>query len=223
MILSKYGTREWLAATVVAAVAIGISVWQQWWLLGAAAGLAWLAVLAFFRDPPRRRGEDRDRGAMLSPADGKVTAVERVDDHAAVGGAAVVIRIFLSVLDVHVNRAPADGEVITVDHRPGRHHDARSARSATTNECNLITLRLSSGQTIGVRQIAGKVARRIVCDLHPGDCVRQGQRFGMIKFGSGTELILPRPESVAVHVGVGDKVTGGITELATVRTADLSS
>ena len=77
--------------------------------------------------------------------------------------------------------------------------------------------------SIGVRQIAGKVARRIVCDLHPGDRVRQGQRFGMIKFGSGTELILPRPESVAVHVSVGDKVTGGITELATVRTADLSS
>jgi phosphatidylserine decarboxylase len=126
-----------------------------------------------------------------------------------------VIRIFLSVLDVHVNRSPADGQVTGLEHRPGRFHDARSPQSAVENECQLVTMQLDDGPTIGVRQIAGKVARRIVCDLRPGDRLRRGGRFGMIKFGSGTELILPRAQVAAVHVREGDRVKGGITKLAT--------
>ncbi|MHC4968843.1 MAG: phosphatidylserine decarboxylase, partial [Planctomycetota bacterium] len=97
----------------------------------------------------------------------------------------------------------------------GRFHDARSPESAVENECQLVTMQLDDGPTIGVRQIAGKVARRIVCDLRPGDRLRRGGRFGMIKFGSGTELILPRALVAAVHVREGDRVKGGITKLAT--------
>ena len=178
-----------------------------------------VAVLLFFRDPLRRVPQDLAKGTMLSPADGRVSAVERLDDHVSTGGPAVVVRIFLSVLDVHVNRAPADGSVVAVEHTPGSYHDARTARSATENESNLMTIRIEPGETIGVRQIAGKVARRIVCGVRPNDRLRQGERFGMIKFGSSTELILPRPDDVEVHVRVGDRVRGGQTRLATLLSA----
>lgn len=215
MRLSGYGLRVWLAATVAAAVVVSVLGWLGWWWVMAAVCIAWLGVISFFRDPARPAPEDLSAGSMLSPADGRITAVEQVPEHAATGGPAVVIRIFLSVLDVHVNRAPADGRVLAVEHRPGRHHDARTRSSAALNESTLITIALDSGESIGVRQIAGKVARRIVCTLSPGDCLRRGERFGMILFGSGTELILPRPADVAVRVRVGQKVFGGRTELAT--------
>ena len=152
---------------------------------------------------------------MLCPADGKVSAIQTVDHHDAVGGPALVIRIFLSVLDVHVNRSPATGEVVSITYTPGSFHDARTPQCATENESNLVVLKLDDGETIGLRQIAGKVARRIVCRLAVGDRVEAGQRFGMIKFGSSAELILPRPDDVVAYVSVGDKVKGGMTHLAT--------
>jgi len=121
----------------------------------------------------------------------------------------------LSVLNVHINRSPAAGEVVSISYKPGSFHDARTPECAIENESNLIVLKLDDGQTIGLRQIAGKVARRIVCRLAVGDRVEIGQRFGMIKFGSSTELILPRPGDVVARVSVGDKVKGGLTHLAT--------
>jgi len=130
------------------------------------------------------------------------------------GGPATVIRIFLSVLDVHINRSPAAGEVVSVRHTSGAFHDARTPQSATENESNLIVLKLDDGQTIGVRQIAGKIARRIVCRLKVGDRVEAGQRFGMIKFGSSTELILGHRTEVALRVAVGQRVKAGVTVLA---------
>ena len=165
---------------------------------------------------------------MLCPADGRVSAIQTLDHHETVGGPAIVIRIFLSVLNVHVNRSPAAGEVVSISYTPGSFHDARTPQSATDNESNLIVLKLEDGQTIGVRQIAGKVARRIVCRLAVGDHVEAGQRFGMIKFGSSAELILPRPDEVVTCVSVGDKVKGGLTHLATLaptttRTVDHAS
>ena len=153
---------------------------------------------------------------MLSPADGVISAVTRVDHHDAAGGPAVVIRIFLSVLNVHVNRFPCDAEVVGIKYTRGSFHDARSARCPVENESNLMTLRLDSGRTIGVRQIAGKLARRIVCGVSTGDRLVRGQRYGMIKFGSSTELILPQDLVAEVHVEVGQRVKGGVTKFATV-------
>ena len=157
---------------------------------------------------------------MLCPAEGKIRAIETVAHHEAVGGPATVIRIFLSVLDVHINRSPAAGEVVSVRHTSGAFHDARTPQSATENESNLIVLKLDDGQTIGVRQIAGKIARRIVCRLKVGDRVDAGQRFGMIKFGSSTELILGNRTEVALHVAVGQRVKAGLTVLATIAPLD---
>ena len=165
-------------------------------------------------DPRHRRHLLR---LWLSPADGRVIAIERLDRHEAIEGAAVVIRIFLSVLDVHVNRVPCAGEVVSLRRSQGKFLDARSPRSPVENESNLVTLRLPVGRLIGVRQIVGKIARRIVCDLKPGQRVARGERMGMIKFGSGTELILPQDLVADVHVSEGDRVKGGMTRVATLK------
>ena len=230
MLLTLYGYREWMTITIVAFAAAACAivflptVATGLWV-AAAIGVVWLALLAFFRDPIRRVPRagsgpgELAPGDMLSPADGVVSAVETVDVHDATTGPAVIIRIFLSVLNVHINRAPFDGEVVALKYRRGKFLNAQTEESARVNESNLITLRIDSGgvsETIGVRQVSGMLARRIVCPLRVGDRVARGQRFGMIKFGSTTELILPRPDEVIVHVTKGDRVRGGLTKLATI-------
>ncbi len=226
MPLTRYGLREWLSITIIFAVIVGLAIWLRWYWLLPIPALAWLALVSFFRDPIRRIPPDLLPGDMLSPADGTVWAVLAVDEHESTGGGpAIVIRIFLSVLNVHVNRSPFDGEVIALKYTPGEFHDARSDECATLNESNLITLRIppwttggqGGGETIGVRQVSGKLARRIVCPLRVGDKLTRGEKFGMIKFGSTTELILPRPHDVTVHVAKGDFVRGGKTVLATLK------
>ncbi len=239
MRLTPYGRREWMTISVLAIAAAGALAWLGWTWAIVLVAIIWLALAAFFRDPTRHIPDNLAPGDMLSPADGRISKIFRVDHHEATGGPAQVIRIFLSVLDVHVNRSPFDGEVVALNHKPGRYLDARSEKSAELNESNLITIRIShrrevratadaDGQdarvtdideTIGVRQVSGAIARRIVCPLKIGDRLTRGERFGMIKFGSTTELILPRPDDVTVHVNVGDTVRGGLTVLATLRPA----
>lgn len=215
MPLTRYGLREWLSVTIGAAVAVAVGAWLGWWWLVVLAVIAWFGVVSFFRDPIRRVPTDLPPGAMLSPADGRVSKVFTVDAHEAVGHRpATVVRIFLSVLNVHINRSPCDGEVLTVVHRPGLYLDARTEKSAMVNESNLLTLRAPWGDEIGVRQVSGAIARRIVCAAGPGTRLRRGERFGMIKFGSTTELILPGVDRVDVRVREGDRVKGGLTLLA---------
>ena len=215
MTLTRYGFKEWFIMSVVAVAAAGGCWWMQWWWGVAAAGILWLAGVAFFRDPLGRRPATSAPNDMVSPADGKVSAVFDVEHHEAIGGPAKVIRIFLSVLDVHVNRFPCDGVVQSVVNTPGRYLDARTAESAKVNENTMMVLTTASGERIGVRQISGAIARRIVCPVELGTKARRAHRYGMIKFGSTTELILPRPADVQAHVSVGQRVTGGVTILAT--------
>lgn len=217
MLLTRYGLREWLTATIVAGALAAVFAWLGWWWAVPVVAVLWLAVALFFRSPPRRVPRDLPPGALLAPADGVVTAVAAVAGAEGVEGPALVIRIFLSVLNVHVNRSPGDGRVTSLRHTPGRFHDARSDLCPVENEAQLIGVRLETGQQIGVRQIAGKVARRIVCDLRVGDAMARGRPFGMIKFGSSTELILPDPDGIEIHVRVGDKVKAGVTRVATLR------
>jgi phosphatidylserine decarboxylase len=221
MLLTPYGLREWLIITVVCAlVALALVLFQWYWALIVPAVL-WLALASFFRDPIRFVPKDLDPGVMLSPADGVISAVERVDHHDATECEAVVIRIFLSVLNVHINRAPCDCEVVATKFTPGQFLNAQTEESARVNESKLITLSRERAdglpERFGVRQVSGMIARTIVSPLKPGDRLKRGQKFGMIKFGSTTELILPRPEQVNVLVKKGDKVKGGLTRLATVR------
>ena len=214
MLLTRYGFREWMTITIgCAAIAVALGCFGWWWAIILPA-LIWLTLVAFFRDPIRRRPRDLNDGAMLSPADGTISAVEHVDQHEAVDGPAVIIRIFLSVFNVHINRSPCDATVQNLVYRPGAFHDARTEKSACLNESNLLWLQRASGEMIGVRQVSGAVARRIVCDVKKGTSLKRGERFGMIKFGSTTELILPRPYDASIHVKKGDRVKAGLTVLA---------
>jgi phosphatidylserine decarboxylase len=185
------------------------------WILVIPVVFGWCVVAGFFRDPIRRIPRDLPEGTMLSPADGVISAIEHVDAHETTNGQpAIIIRIFLSVLNVHVNRNPCDATVLGTKHRPGRYLNAQTAESAKVNESNVIFLENTAGEAFGLRQVSGMIARCIVCPLQAGDRLVQGHRFGMIKFGSTTELILPRPDDVTVHVEVGDSVRGTRTVLA---------
>ena len=215
MPLTRFGTSVWLPILLGTLALGGLFAWLGWWIpLGLVIVLG-LSLLSFFRDPIRRIPTNLGPGDMLSPADGVVTAVLELPHHEATGGPAMLVRIFLSVLNVHVNRSPCDAEVIGLKYVPGKFLNAQREDSAAVNESNLITMKRPNGEMMGVRQVSGMLARAIVCPLKVGDRLTRGQKFGMIKFGSTTELILPRPKSVTVHVRKGDKVRGGLTLLAT--------
>lgn len=171
-----------------------------------------LALLLFYRDPPRRT--PRNPHILVAPADGRVVALDR--DIASVDNQRVLrIMIFLSVLDVHLNRSPCAGRVTAVDYRPGRFRNALSAAADTENECNTITITPAEplAGPVRVRQIAGVLARRIVCAVGIDDVLTAGQRVGMIKLGSRTELCVPADERWVPTVRVGDHVRAGVTIL----------
>jgi phosphatidylserine decarboxylase len=181
--------------------------------------LVWLGLLFglfccyFFRDPARVPPA-RD-GLLLAPADGKVTSIAAVPPPPELGlGTAARWRvgIFLSVLDVHVNRVPADGTVTRIAYRHGSFFNAGLDKASERNERNALALRLADGREIAVVQIAGLIARRIVCDVREGDAVRAGERFGIIRFGSRTDLYLP--EGVSPLVAAGQTMIGGETVIA---------
>ena len=216
MLLTRFGRREWGLATAIA-IAIGVPLTLLgWWWTWIPIGILWIAVAGFFRDPLGRMPATENPLDLISPADGRISAVEQVDTHEATDGKpAVIVRIFLSVLDVHLNRAPCDATIRWIRHTPGKYLDARSEESAKVNESNLLALQTTDGRTIGVRQVSGAIARRIVCPVGEGDELRRAARFGMIKFGSTTELVVPHADGTEIHVGVGDRVTGGVTVLVT--------
>lgn len=197
----------WVPLLVCAGLLV-TAVTLQWHIV--AAGLVSLmAVLVFFfRDPERQISADAR--AFVSPADGVVMRVGVTGDPNAgpVGGPFVTI--FVAVWNVHVNRVPHHGSVERVIYEPGGQAMAFQ-NSAASNESNWTWFR-SGDERFVVRQVAGKIARRIVCRIRPGEWVRQGQRFGIIRFGSRTDLFLPAGSQVLVHPG--DKVRGGASVIA---------
>nr|WP_262312729.1 phosphatidylserine decarboxylase [Acidiphilium sp. AL] len=183
-----------------------------------AGWLAWIGLIVtlfclfFFRDPERVPPPRPD--AVVAPADGRVVLVDLAIPPAELGLALTPmprIAIFLSVLDVHVNRIPMAGIVTRIAYRHGSFVNA-AAKESEQNERNAIAIRLESGAEIAVVQIAGLIARRILCDIHEGDRVVTGARFGIIRFGSRTDLYLP-PGTVPL-VAVGQRMVGGETVLA---------
>ncbi len=171
-------------------------------------------LLSFFRDPDRAIPDGP--GLLVSPADGKVTAIDEVDDAPYLGGRAWRVSIFLSVFNAHVNRAPAAGRVAYLAYRPGKFLDARHPACAAENEQNWIGFERTEpgGGRLLVKQISGAIARRIVCAVAEGEPVGRGQRLGMIKFGSRTELYVPVAMKPEPKVKVGDAVRAGSTVLA---------
>lgn len=217
MLLTRYGFREWMIITLAAASIAAAGVFFGWWWLVGAAIVVWLALASFFRDPLFRRPASDDPRDLVSPADGLVSAVVEVEEHPATGGPATIVRIYLSVLDVHVNRSPCEATVLNTIHTPGKYLDVRIEESAKVNESLVMRLLSSGGVNLGVKQISGKIARRIVCPVEAGRRLGRGERYGMIKFGSTTELVVPTSEVEKVCVAKGDRVKGGVTVLVRMK------
>ena len=213
MPIAREGWRELLIGTVVlGGLAVLVGLWAR--PLAIPFVLLWMWVVWFFRDP--RRVRDYAPGDLCAPADGTVTEITELERYEPIAGPAVRIGVFMSIFSVHVNRSPCAGRVRSVAYRPGRFLDARHPDSGELNESGTIVLD-TSGHVPGpvvVRQVAGLIARRIVCHAAVGDEWAIGQRFGMIKFGSRTELIIPRLPDTEVCVAIGDAVRGGLTILA---------
>jgi len=219
--LTKYGLPEMIIypAGVLAAMFLLFAAAREhlppWILLAAEALLAALLLwtLCFFRDPPRRC--PCDPAVLLAPADGLITEIQTIEEADFIGGPALRIGIFLSIFSTHINRAPCNVRVERITYKKGKYKNALNPRSARVNESNELALVRTDrpNDKLIVRQISGAIARRIVCDARPGARLTSGQKFGMIKFGSRTELYLPIRSNARCLVKVGDKVKAGLTAL----------
>lgn len=181
--------------------------------------LGWLGVgltiwcYYFFRDP--RRAVPLNAGLLVSPADGVVSLIERAVPPVELGlgpGALLRVSVFMSVFNCHVNRAPIGGKVTAVAYRPGKFFNAALDKASDENERNALAIELPDGRKIAVVQIAGLVARRIVCWTRPGQTLRTGERFGLIRFGSRLDVYLP--DGVHPQVALGQTMCAGETVMA---------
>lgn len=213
--LTPYGKPQLIIMPLVLLGLAGLlgQVWPgafPWPLLVAAVLI--LAVLAFFRDPHRNIPKEKD--ILLAPADGKITDIIEVEETEYIKGQTLRIGIFLSVFDVHINRAPCGGVVEYIKHRPGKCLNAlRSEAASAQNEATSVGMECPEHpvRMVIIKQITGAIARRIVCDCRVGDYLAAGERFGMIKFGSRTELFIPKDERAEILVKKGDTVRAGTT------------
>ena len=187
---------------------VSVVVWYGTHVISLTALPVLLAMFLvwFFRDP--RRKIPVGPGLIVSPADGKVEQAEWIETTA---GSRVRISIFLNVFDVHVNRVPVSGTVTLCEYREGQFLNAMNAESAVQNEQTLVTID-TGNYTVSFKQIAGLLARRILCNVREGDRVTRGERMGLIKFGSRVDVLLPA--SVELRVAAGDRVKGGSSVLA---------
>ncbi|HRG62150.1 MAG: phosphatidylserine decarboxylase [Neisseriales bacterium] len=178
------------------------------WLTNFIAALPFILIAAFvvqfFRDPPRTIPQDA--GAILSPADGKVICIEKAfDDYQQVE--ALKISVFMNVFNVHSNRSPVDGEVLDVQYFAGKFVNADFDKASTENERNAVIVKMTNGQKITFVQVAGLVARRILCYTKAGEWLKRGERYGFIRFGSRVDLYLPLSATPLVSIGQKVKAT----------------
>ena len=178
-----------------------------WKLACGVLGFATLALAGFFRDPERRI--PTNEGLVVSPADGKVVSIADVSEGPQFAGTATRVSIFLSPLDVHINRFPVGGKIDEILYKRGKFLAAYKDEASERNEQNALKIVDEKGRFFGVVQISGVVARRIVCWVKPGDILPRGDRFGLIMFGSRTDLYLPR--ECKIEISEGQRVKGGET------------
>jgi phosphatidylserine decarboxylase len=203
-IIAREGWPFLAGAAIVSLVA---TVGWGWWSVP--LWLITLFILQFFRDPPRNVPTDPD--AVIAPADGRVIIVEKARDP-YLDRPALKISVFMNVFNVHSNRSPVDGEIKKAWYFAGKFVNAALDKASSHNERNALWIHTDSGAEITCVQVAGLVARRILCYVHTRDRVKRGERFGFIRFGSRVDLYLP-PEATA-QAAVGDKVYAGETILA---------
>jgi len=209
-ILAREG---WLFISLSAGAALAVSLFAGfWWSLP--LWVVTVFVIQFFRDPAR--SFDAGPDAVISPADGRIVAVERARDP-YLERDALKVSVFMNVFNVHSNRSPVDGEVREVRYFPGRFFNAAIDKASLENERNAMVIETADGARVTCVQIAGLIARRILCYTKPGDRLQRGQRFGFIRFGSRVDVYLP-PDAVP-RASLGDVVYAGHTVLAQMQTA----
>ena len=199
--------REGFPLIFSAAVLALLALAANWWLVAVVLGAVTIALAGFFRDPERAIPDGE--GLVVSPADGRVISVAKVVGDALFTQAATRISIFLSPLDVHINRVPVAGRIVEIKYRAGKFLAAYKNEASRQNEQNALLIVDAQDRKLGVVQIAGVLARRIVCKVNSGDNMDRGERFGLIMFGSRTDLYLP--QGCRVEVAEGQRVKGGAT------------
>ncbi len=220
--LSGYARTEWsiiLLVGVLLTVAAALLGW--WWIAPLPILIAAITVL-FFRDPIRK--PPSHRGAVVAVCDGRVSSIHDVEHFPPFDGPAMCVRVFMSVFDVHLNRSPCHGKIAAITQQPGRFGNTLNPQSIEDNQSvTTLLVHPSKGHPVAaVRQVAGMLARTIHNALRDGQIVQRGQRMGIIKLGSTTELYLPRTLEPVVQVTQGQKVLAGETVLASVNTVDVN-
>ncbi len=216
LLIYSFLTFGWAGITAFALVRFPYSPWLGilGWLLVATLTVIGLLIVWFFRNPQRRIPEGDQ--LVVSPADGKLVLIERVEHDEYIGGPAVKFGIFLSIFNVHTNRTPIASRVVKIAYFKGKYLNALKPESAKVNEKLELSIQGTQApfRPMIVRQIAGAIARRIVCWVRPGEEQLSGSLFGMIKFGSRTELVLPDEPGLEIVAKLGDAVRGGSTIMA---------
>lgn len=212
--LTKYGKDNIIVLLTISLILILTGIGKGKYLTFTLAGvIIFIITMVFFRDPKRNVPEEalKDSSIIISPADGKVSQIETVYEEYFLKKECIRISIFLSPLDVHVNRVPSGGEVVFIDYKPGRFFAAYDHRASDKNEQSIIGIKNNSN-TYVFKQIVGVLARRVIYELKVGDSVSTGQKFGMMRFGSRMDIFL-EPGS-EIHVELGQRVVGGETKIA---------
>jgi len=216
-LLTRYGTDVLIGIAITVIVLVALAIWtDELWariVLYAIAGFLFVFSLNFFRDPDRMpdlKGRSLD-DCILSPADGKIVLIKDVDEPEYLKSGTKLVSIFMSPLDVHVNRIPISGTVEYLKYIKGKFLVASTPESVNENERMMIGINSAHGKLL-FNQVTGYVARRIVCELKSGQSVKSGERFGMIKFGSRVDIYVPA--GAALLVKEGDRTVGGETILA---------
>ena len=219
--LTKYGWPQVVifpagVLLLMAVFAVISMAFLEYWAIIAIEGILSIVliwILMFFRDPDRSCPADED--LLYAPADGRITDIEKVEENDFIGQPVLRIGIFLSLFNTHINRAPCNVRVERITYKEGRFRNAMNPQSGRVNESNTLGLVRTDHpkDRLIVRQISGAIARRIVCDTAEGRELAGGQKFGMLKFGSRTELYVPIREEVKCLVRIGDKVKAGLTPL----------
>jgi phosphatidylserine decarboxylase len=200
----------WPFLAISLILAIAATIWCATWSIP--LWIITLFVLQFFRDPAREIPQAA--GAVLSPADGRIVKVERRQDPYA-QREAIMVSVFMNVFNVHSNRSPVDGRIEQVQYFPGKFVNADLDKASTENERNAVVIKTTDGHTVTFVQVAGLIARRILCYVKAGDVLKRGERYGFIRFGSRVDVYLPL--NANVKVSIGEKVSATTTILAVLQ------
>lgn len=215
MIVAAYARKDLLVFALLLGAPTAALCWAAtglWPVFVAAFAIVWVLFALFFRDPDR--SAPATPRVLVAPADGKIVEISESDESHFLRRPAYKLAIFMSVFDVHVNRSPCEGRIVSVRHEPGKFLGAMRAEASTENEANLIAIHNTEvDRPVLVKQIAGLVARRVVCVGKPDEILQRGQRIGMVKLGSRAEVYVGREAGFRWQVKLGERVRAGVSIL----------